>query len=242
MRQPCRTLAPNFRDPVRPSSCKRCRDSPHGPRGVGHERLGDPRRSGARLSQRGYAPQGHYDRRLSGASEAFRRTRACEDRQSVALLQLPVEGLLRLATRGSARPSGDPDGRDNARSARAEAIRAVAAGIAGGADRRRDQGARERGYNLRPSVLLRLRPGSAFRGLRPALVRLVPLPGDRSHHHARQTLEDRSAARPAARQARAGRDGILSHEPAPAHPARLAEPARTADRALFPGRVARSAG
>ena len=82
----------------------------------------------------------------------------------------------------------------------------------------------------------------AFRGLRPAAVRLVPLPGDRSHHHARQVLEDRPAARPPARQARAGRDGILPHEPAPAHPARLAQSARPADRPLFAGRPARSAG
>ena len=104
------------------------------------------------------------------------------------------------------------------------------------------QGAGDGGHDLRPSVLLRLRPGSAFRGLRPAPVRLVPLPGDRSHHHARQTLEDRPAARPPAGQARTGRDGILPHKPASAHSARLAQPARPPDRPLFAGRPARSAG
>ena len=68
--------------------------------------------------------------------------------------------------------------------------------------------------------------GPAVRGLRPAPVRLVPLSGDRSHHHAGQILEDRAAARPPARQARAGRGGVLPLEPAPAHPARMAQPAR----------------
>ena len=58
----------------------------------------------------------------------------------------------------------------------------------------------------------------------------------------RQTLENRTAARPPARQARAGRDGILPHESASAHPARLAQPARPSDRPLLAGCSARSAG
>ena len=104
------------------------------------------------------------------------------------------------------------------------------------------QGARDRGHHVRPPVLLRLRPGSPLRGVRPAPVRLVPVPGDRSHHHGGQAVENRPAARPAARQARAGRGGILPQEPASPHPARLAQPARPGDRPLFARRAARSAG
>ena len=156
----------------------------------------------------------------------FAGARPGEGHQPVAVLQLSVEGLLRLAARRGARPSRDPDRRDDARAARAEALRAVAAGTAGGADRRRAQGAGDRADDVRPVVLLRLRPGPAFRGVRPAPVRLVPLPGDRGHHHARQAVEDRPAARPAARQARAGGRGVLPQEPASPHPARLAQSAR----------------
>ena len=207
-------------------------------RASSHEWLGHSGRSCARLSQRGHAAQSHHHGRLSGEAETVCGPWAGQDHQSVALVQLPVQGLLRVPACRSARASGDPDRRDDARLARIQTLRTFAAGLAGGADRGGDQSARDGGYDLRRSVLLRLRPGSAFRGFRPASVRLVPLPGDRGHHHARQTLEDRPVARPAARQARDGRDGILSHEPASAHRARLAQSARPPHRPLFAGRPA----
>ena len=85
------------------------------PRDARDERLGHSRRSGARLPQRRHASQGYHHARLSRAAETVRRVGSGKDHQSFALLQLPVQGLLRLSARRSARSSRDPDRRDNAR-------------------------------------------------------------------------------------------------------------------------------
>ena len=64
-------------------------------------------------------------------------------------------------------------------------------------------------HDLRSAVLLRPRPGPPLRGVRPAAVRLVSLPGDGGDDHARQALADRPPARAPARQARPRGGGIL---------------------------------
>ena len=207
-----------------------------------HERLGDSRRPFARFSQRRDAAQGHHHQRLSGAAEAVLDRRAREDHQPVALLQLPVERLLRVAARRGARPPHHPQRRDHARAARTQALRAVAARPAGGAHPRRASRPRRRDDDLRSAVLLRPDAGSALRGVRPAVVRLVSLPGARSDDHAGQALEDRPPARAPARQARPRGGRVLSRRAAPPHPARLAQSARARRRQIFARRALRSAG
>src|SRR5262249_39733037 len=71
-------------------------------------------------------PQGDHDERVSRPSAPVRHGTA-EARQSGTVLCLSVEGLLRLAAGGSARPSGHADRRDHARAARGQALRACAA-------------------------------------------------------------------------------------------------------------------
>ena len=207
-----------------------------------HERLGDSRRSRARLPQRGDAAQGHHHQRLSGAAETVRRGGTRQDRQPLAILQLSIQGLLRLAARRGARASHHPHRRDHARTARAQALRAVAARLAGGAQHRRAPRARQRDDDLRSAVLFRPVAGPAIRSVRPAAVRLVSLPGDRGDDHAGQAMEDRPSARAPARQARPGGGRVLSRRAAPAHPTRLAQPARARRRQIFARGALRSAG
>ena len=145
----------------------------------------------ARFPQRGHPAQGHHHQRLPGAAETLRRTRPRQDHQPVALLQLSVQRLLRLAAGRGARPPHHPDRRDHARAARAQALRVCAARSAGGAQSRRAP--RPGRPRPPPSICCSASAcaGSALRGVRPAVVRLVSLPGDRSDHHPGQAMADR---------------------------------------------------
>ena len=116
----------------------------------------------------------------------------------------------------------------------------AAARPAGSAQSRRASRPRRRDDDLRSAVLLRPQPGSALRGVRPAVVRLVPLPGARGDDHAGQALEDRPPARAAARQARPRGGGVLPRRAAPPHRARLAQSARARRREIFARRALRS--
>ena len=148
-----------------------------------------------------------------------------EDHQSVPLLQLPVEGLLRLAAGRSARASHHPDGRDDARASRAQALRTRAARPAGGVERGGRPLPRQRGDDFRRPVLFRTDAGRALRGVRAAVVRLVSLSRAGSDDHAGQILEDRPPPGAPARQARAGGGVVLPRRAATAHRARLAQSA-----------------
>ena len=167
--------------------------------------------------------------------------RARQDHQPVALLQLSVQGLLRLAAGRGARAPHHPDRRDHARAARAQALRAVAARSAGGAQpspriapaptRRRPSiccSASASCQDPRFEAFGRL----LFDWYRCPAIEVTITPGKR-------WKIDRLRAAPA-RQARPRGGGVLSRRAAPAHPTRLAQPARARRRQIFARRALRS--
>ena len=80
----------------------------------------------------------------------------------LALLRLPVEGLLCLAARRGARSPRCADRRDHARAARAETLRARAAGPRGGAEPLRPARRRSAGGGIQAAGLFRLARDSRF--------------------------------------------------------------------------------
>ena len=115
-----------------------------------------------------------------------------------------------------------PVGRDHAGAARGQALRARAAGTRGRAQPLRPPGRLPARGRAEAAGLLRHRPRRPLRILRPAAVRLVPLPGAGGDRRARPVAVDRP--HPSAQHQPAGqrRGRVPARVAAPAHPPRVA--------------------
>ena len=190
-------------------------------RGPAHDRLGHPRRPAPRPAQRRDPAQGHHHERVPRAPAPVRHG-AAQARQSRPLLRLPVEGLLRLAAGRGARPPRGADRRDHAGTARAEALRARAARSRGRTQPLRPARRFPARRRVQAPGLFRPRPRRALRAVRPAAVRLVPLPGAGSDRRSGHLAVDRPHPAAQHHPARQRRRRVFPRVAAQSHQARVA--------------------
>ena len=154
--------------------------------------MGGADRTPVRSRQRGDAPQDHEPEGLSGTARPLCRPTS-QAHQYCLFLCLSVAGLLRLATGGGARTSGDPLRRDDDRSVGEETLRERPARTRRRLARRSRQG--RRGSGLSHSRPLRLFAGCAPRTLCQARLRLVPGARSRNPSGAQERSSDHPAHR-----------------------------------------------